>query len=147
MWERNEVIGPAQLTLDEIEGKSLGFKSKSFYTLFFNLTEGDFVLEEWKKKVSDDREVIKLRFVVDEMIKNACFWGNEFVPWKKFTIGCGWVDDIFYCVVKDQGKGFDINNPAYHAESEGGGIIGSRRRVDALYNFGDNASYFCVRKP
>ena len=105
-----------------------------------------FVVEKFSERTSDERLIEDIRFVTSEMVSNASYHGNNLNPHKKIRINCGWMGILFYGVVQDEGAGFDINNPHYHAgPPEGGmGIDLSRERVDLLYNIGNTV--FFVKK-
>lgn len=102
-----------------------------------------FVLDEFTKRVNNEALIEDMRFITSEMISNAFYYGNQFNKDKKIMIYCGWIKNNFYGVVQDEGEGFDINNPHYHASPPDGGmgIELSRKKVDLLYNFG-NAVFF-----
>ncbi|MBN2458958.1 ATP-binding protein [Candidatus Woesearchaeota archaeon] len=108
-----------------------------------------FVTDNFKKKNSNAQLAEDVRVASSELIANAIDYGNRKDPGKKLRLFCSWVKNRFYFAVQDQGEGFDIDNPLLQGfpPPEGGiGLMLARDRVSLLYNFKDNASYFC-KKP
>jgi len=109
-----------------------------------------FVLDKFQQGSSlSDSLKDDIRFVVSEGIANAAVWGNCLDPSKKIKIFTLWKGKYFYLVIKDEGKGFDINNPIYHASPPEGslGLMYMKKLAEMVYNFNDNALYIIIKKP
>jgi len=109
----------------------------------------DLVVDEFRKRTPNEELITDIRFVSGEMINNARYHGNNLNPSKNIMIDVAWKGNDFYLVVKDEGEGFDMENPKIKdgPPESGLGIILSKRKADLVYNFRDSASYVCMRVP
>lgn len=142
-----------KLTLDEIislkDSIKRRFESNDSYQCERKAT--NFVLDYLKQRVSEPELLSDTEFIAGEMISNGILYGNNLDPLKIIEIYCGFQRDNFYFAIKDEGKGFNMNNPPEHGDGvySGIGISESKKRAE-LYNFNDNVAYVCLnlkRKP
>ena len=139
-----------KLTLEEISKnpntKILIFQTPTDYA--YNENGINFVKKNFAIKNVTGSQLDDIRFAAGEMISNAVMHGNKRDSDKKIEIYCLWVEKNFYFVIKDEGKGFEIDNPLYGVICPPEGSLGielTKSKMNLVYNFKDSASYICKK--
>ncbi len=143
----------AKLSLEQLikipETKILKFKTP-LNNVQYPLGKIDFIVNYFGTRTDNPELLEDIRVAAGEMIANAICHGNHFNPEKEIKLYCSWIKNIFYFVVKDEGEGFDINNPRYLSAPPPEASLGlacTRQRTSLVYNFKDSASYVCKELP
>ena len=146
----------SKLTLEELvelgaEHFSMRTPSDSIYNVG---TAAEFLRRKAEEKIRQDGSIIdanklvsSIDDVVTDTIQNAIGHGNQLKPNKQIHAYFLWQEHesgnaLLYMVVRDEGEGFDVDNPIARNPRFGNeGLAWTKDVMDFVYNFNDPAVY------
>jgi hypothetical protein len=146
----------AKLTLDEIIKRGAEyFKMQTPTDSMYKVGPAlEFLKSELSKKIANDAAITekeKLEEDFDDahtsILENAISHGNKFNVGKYVHVYFLWQEHgsgnaLLYTVVRDEGDGFDVENPVVRNARFGNeGLNWAKSLMDLVYNFNDSAVY------